>query len=814
MNTPQETNKGHLLTLLNVWGLSFGCAVGWGAFMLPGNLFLPHAGPVGSILAIILGGLIMLIIGANFCTLAEKMQDSGGFFAYTREIMGHDHAFLAGWALIITYLSILWANATAVVVLVRFTVGDILQWGFHYQVAGFDVYGGEILTTWGVIILLGLFSAFGGRGKQPINTILAIILIGGIVTLFCGVLAMSPQHASFYPAFDPDIGGTPFLQILSILMVAPWMFFGYESITHGSNQFHFPSQYMFPLIIASVVTTVLAYCLPIAISVMGIPPEYHGWNEYINDLGHLEGLKALPMFYSVNSLLGSTGLGILTAAILAAILTGIIGLYRGASYLLQAMAQDNLLPKAVAEETPDGTPRKAIILIMAVSLLIPLLGRTAIVWLVDAITISGSIAYAYVSLCRYLEAKTSSDPPGKFLGITGFIISVFFFFCPIIPDLLIGTTLNTESYLLLAVWSIIGLIYYWYIFKHDKQDHFGKSFAMCTVLLFLNFFTSSLWLRQMMVTKLPLLRQNGYAAIHEVLNTSSIIQIIIIILILIFMGDIFTIMRRREYQLNIKVQEELHTSQVRNFFLIGMTHDIGLMMQSIMSYVRLARNTGKEYETIQGNCPQDSLDSLWQSLRHTDSVSHHFLNLVREMGLVERITSNHLVLYPRATDIHYSLQQVKNIFVIQMQDKNLDFQVDSSQLDNSCVYCDDNRIQRMLLNLISLAYEVSPIGSSISVSVTQKDFAHRRLEKDGDLGIYSRLCADYELKVRYTAGKDHIAKFSVDPRISITKHLVSLMEGTFNIETPSITQTAITIQLTLNLAKQSAVSYNKYESLA
>ena len=280
------------------------------------------------------------------------------------------------------------------------------------------------------------------------------------------------------------------------------------------------------------------------------------------------------------------------------------------------------------------------------------------------------------------------------------------------------------------------------------------------------------------------------------------------------MGDIFTIMRRREYQLNIKVQEELHTSQVRNSFLIGMTHDIGLMMQSIMSYVRLARNTGKEYETIQGNCPQDSLDSLWQSLRHTDSVSHHFLNLVREMGLVERITSNHLVLYPRATDIHYSLQQVKNIFVIQMQDKNLDFQVDSSQLDNSCVYCDDNRIQRMLLNLISLAYEVSPIGSSISVSVTQKDFAHRRLEKDGDLGIYSRLCADYELKVNFTADKERMDKLSMDQRISITKHLVNLMEGAFSIESSPAAQTEIAIQLTLNLAKQSAVSYTKYESMA
>jgi len=70
MNTPNDAgtspnNNVRLLYPLNVWALSFGCAVGWGAFMMPGNLFLPHAGPVGSILAIALGSITMLIIGAN-----------------------------------------------------------------------------------------------------------------------------------------------------------------------------------------------------------------------------------------------------------------------------------------------------------------------------------------------------------------------------------------------------------------------------------------------------------------------------------------------------------------------------------------------------------------------------------------------------------------------------------------------------------------------------------------------------------------------------------------------------------------------------
>ena len=821
MNTPKETNNVSLLAALNMWGLSFGCAVGWGAFMMPGNLFLPHAGPVGSIMAIVLGALAILIITANFCALARRYDEDGGFFAYARRLMGYDHAFLVAWAIIITYLSILWANATAVVLLIRFMLGDILHWGYLYQVAGFEVYTGEIIATWAVIIIFGLFSAYGGRLRRASNTLLALLLIGGLTVLFCGVLAMSPQHGSFFPAFSPNIGGTPFWQIVSMFMLTPWMFFGYESISQGNKSMKVSPRYWFPVLIASIFTTSLAYCLPIAIAVMGIPPEYAGWNEYINTIGSLTGLKALPTFYSVNHLLGSSGLAMLVATILAGIITGIIGLYRGTSSLLQTMAQDNLLPTAVAEAAEDGTPRKAMFLVMGISLFIPLLGRTAIVWLVDAITISGAIAYAYVSLCRYRDAKEHQEEMGVVMGIIGFVISIFFFLFPILPDLMLGSTLNTESYLLLSVWSVAGLIYYWYIFRHDKQERFGKSITMCTILLFLNFFTMSLWLRQVIVTKIPLIQQEGYGAFHEGWNTSSIIQITLIILVLIFMADIFTTMRRREYLLNLRVRDEQAVSLARNAFLTNITHDIGLMMQSIMSYVKMCKNTGLEYKVIHGKCPDYSLDSLWQALRHIDSVSHYFVHLIREMELVDRIKSDSPTINPVAVDLRYKLQQIRDIFSIQMEDKGVNFQVYTPQLENFYVYCDNNRLQRMLLNLISLAYDFTPSGGSILVSLTQNSLAYRRIEKIDDRE-HSRACADYELHIHHTG--ESITKEFIDDaytnyrklelmqidkqkqNIAITKHLVQIINGTIDIDSSQEKGTEIVIRFTLNLAKQSAVN--------
>ena len=36
------------LSLLAAWALAFGCSVGWGAFVMPGTVFLPNAGSLGS----------------------------------------------------------------------------------------------------------------------------------------------------------------------------------------------------------------------------------------------------------------------------------------------------------------------------------------------------------------------------------------------------------------------------------------------------------------------------------------------------------------------------------------------------------------------------------------------------------------------------------------------------------------------------------------------------------------------------------------------------------------------------------------------
>ncbi len=82
------------LSPLTIWALSLGCAVGWGAFVMPGTTFLPVAGPVGTALGVAIGALIMLVIGVNYNYLLQRHPDAGGAFSYVKSVCNHDHGYL------------------------------------------------------------------------------------------------------------------------------------------------------------------------------------------------------------------------------------------------------------------------------------------------------------------------------------------------------------------------------------------------------------------------------------------------------------------------------------------------------------------------------------------------------------------------------------------------------------------------------------------------------------------------------------------------------------------------------------------------
>ena len=169
--------------VLSAWALAFGCTVGWGSFIMPGTTFLPAAGPLGTVLGISLGGIVMAVVAWNYRCMIERHPGSGGAYSCVREVFGFDHAFVCGWFLCLTYVAIVWANATALSLVSRAIFGDLFAFGFHYSVAGYEIYLGDLLLS-GLAIAAGAAMCLRPRLAARMETAFALAFVSCAAVLF------------------------------------------------------------------------------------------------------------------------------------------------------------------------------------------------------------------------------------------------------------------------------------------------------------------------------------------------------------------------------------------------------------------------------------------------------------------------------------------------------------------------------------------------------------------------------------------------------------------------------------------------------
>ena len=76
------------LSRTDVWGMAFGCMVGRGVFAMPGTTFLAVAGPMGTVVSMLIGVGIMLVIASNFSYLMGRSAITGGVYSIPKRHSG------------------------------------------------------------------------------------------------------------------------------------------------------------------------------------------------------------------------------------------------------------------------------------------------------------------------------------------------------------------------------------------------------------------------------------------------------------------------------------------------------------------------------------------------------------------------------------------------------------------------------------------------------------------------------------------------------------------------------------------------------
>lgn len=481
------------LSPLGVWALSVGSAIGWGSFVFTGSSYLLKAGPAGSIIGMLIGASIMLIIGRNYHYLINRYPDAGGVYVYVTEIFGHDRAFLAAWFLFLTYIAVLWANATSLPLFARYFFGDLFRFGPNYTVAGYSVYFGEALLSISAIILMSLLCMYAGKLTQTIVIILAIVFTAGLTV--CALIALfkrDPLTSSMEPLFIPDtsIGS----QITGIACMAPWAYVGFENISHSAEEFNFPHKKSFKIISWSVIITTLLYILIVILSITAYPEGFSGWMDYLKRRDSLKGLDALPPFYAAGRYMGLAGKVILTAVLFSLIITSLICITLALSRLLYAMAKDHIIPLGFARLNRQGIPYRAVLIITGISVIIPFVGRTAIGWIVDVTTIGTILVYCFISAAVFKMAKKENAWIEKCTGMAGIIIMVLLAALIQIPAFAADSSMAKESYFLFTIWGVLGFIFFRGVIYKDTQRRFGNSVIVWVGMLALVLFTALTWM--------------------------------------------------------------------------------------------------------------------------------------------------------------------------------------------------------------------------------------------------------------------------------------------------------------------------------
>ncbi|RKR07309.1 amino acid/polyamine/organocation transporter (APC superfamily) [Kushneria sinocarnis] len=460
MTTSQQPHElVRVLARTDVLALAFGAMIGWGWIVLTGTAIL-NAGSVGAILAFLIGGVAMALIGLTYAELAAAMPKVGGEHVYSYRALGHFASFLCTWSIVLGYVSVVSFEAVALPTVVEQLVPGY-DVGHLWTVAGWDVKATWVAVGVGGSLAMMAINYVGITTAALLQKVVtALILVVGVMfitgSLFTG------HTTNMTPLFNIDdslLGG-----IMSVLVMVPFLFVGFDVIPQAAEEINLPFRDIGKVLITSVLLAVAWYSLII----LG--------TSLMLDHGALSG-SSLSVPDAMTAVFNSGwGGNLMVLAGIAGIITSWNAFYIGGSRAIYALAHAGMLPAFLGRLHPrHRTPTNAILLIGALSTIAPFLGRPALVWLVDAGGLGIVIAYLMVALSFLVLRRREPSMPrpfragrGQWVGgvAVALALGMVCLYLPGSPSALTGV-----EWLIFGLWMLAGLAMYGFALARYGRDY-------------------------------------------------------------------------------------------------------------------------------------------------------------------------------------------------------------------------------------------------------------------------------------------------------------------------------------------------------
>ena len=271
-------------------------------------------------------------------------------------------------------------------------------------------------------------------------------------------------------------------------------------------------------------------------------------------------------------------------------------------------------------------------------------------------------------------------------------------------------------------------------------------------------------------------------------------------------------LKQRQAELIAEKERAEEANKAKSTFLSNMSHDIRTPMNAIVGYLNLAKDLHKVCEACplyqNEPCKDNIPDRMFDFLKKIDASSQHLLALINDVLEMSRIESGKMELELDGMNIAGALDEVHDMFATQMKGKNISFTVDTAAVRDKFVICDKNRLNRVLLNLLSNAYKFTPEGGNISVKLEQIGDSHDGTAeyelrvKDSGIGMTPEFAAKvfeaFERERTSTVSKIQGTGLGM----AITKSIVDLMGGTIKVITAPGEGTEFVINVSFKIADE------------
>jgi len=271
-----------------------------------------------------------------------------------------------------------------------------------------------------------------------------------------------------------------------------------------------------------------------------------------------------------------------------------------------------------------------------------------------------------------------------------------------------------------------------------------------------------------------------------------------------------TELQRKELEEQARLQEALdvaeQASNAKTEFLFNMSHDLRTPMNAIIGYTELAQHDGVDR------------DKMLDFIRKIDASGQHLLSLINDILEMSRIESGKMTLAPEECDLSGVVDEARNLFTAQMKSKGIHFMVDSCSNVHDCwVLVDRNRLNRVILNLVSNAYKFTPAGGTVRMTLDQGILdestgisTYTLRVSDTGIGMspefVEKLFSPFERERTSTVSRTEGTGLG----LSITKKIVDLMGGSISVMTEQGVGTEFVVNLPLpvieHVAEPAAVS--------